>query len=92
MLSSVQPSCAEITRNPTESNELESEPAHVNEGHDDVLRLISEGLAAEGEVAWRACFLVLKANQSFWTPYHRSSAVLSQHRIEYFPTMLQILL
>ena len=67
---SVQPSCAETAGDPTESIDLESEPTH-----DDVLRPISEGLAAESEAAWRASYAALKANQLFWTPYHRTSAV-----------------
>ena len=77
MSSSVQPSCAETAGDPTESIDLESEPAH-----DNVLRPISEGLAAESETAWRACFAALKATQSFKTPYHRSSAVWAFFRLK----------
>jgi hypothetical protein len=82
MSSSVQPSCDESAGNPTESIDLESDPARIDEGHDDVLRPISEGLAAEDEAAWRACYATLKANQSFWTPYHRSSAVWAFFRLK----------
>ena len=64
---SVQPSCAKTVGDPTESIDLESEPAY-----DDVLRPISDGLVAESEAAWRASYVALKANQLFWTPYHRS--------------------
>ena len=82
MLSSVQPSCAETAGNPTESIDLESEPARIDEGHDDVLRPISKGLVAEDEATWRVYFLALKANQSFWTPYHRSSVVWAFFRLK----------
>ena len=75
MLLSVQPSCAEIAGNPTESIDLESEPPRIDKGHDDVLRPISKGMAVEDDAAWQTCFFALKANQSFWTPYHRSSAL-----------------
>ena len=52
MSSSVQPSCVEIAGNPTESIDLESEPARIDEGHDDVLGPISEGLAVGDETTW----------------------------------------
>ena len=76
MSSSIQPSCAE-TADPTESIDLESDPRH-----DDVLRPISEGLAAESEAAWRASYAALRANAKFWTPYHRSSAVWAFYRLK----------
>ena len=52
------------------------------EGPDDAQRPISEGQAAEDDAAWRACYASLKANQSFWTPYHRSSAVWAFFRLK----------
>ena len=76
MSSSIQPSCAE-TADPTESIDLESDPRH-----DDVLRPISEGLAAESEAAWRASYAALTANAKFWTPYHRSSVVWAFYRLK----------
>jgi hypothetical protein len=82
MSSSVQPSCAETAGNPTKSIDLENEPARIDEGHDDVLRPISEGLVAEDEVTWQTCFLTSKANQYFWTPYHRNSTVWAFFRLK----------
>ena len=77
MSSSVQPSCAETVGDPIESIDLESEPAH-----DDVLRPISEGMAAESEATWRVCYAALKATQLFRTPYHRSSTVWTFFRLK----------